>query len=81
MKKVTNTIPNKKFSADIDWSIRFLSIYNIDRNYATKIVEKIVKDLSMVHWSKPTESLRQDIFRERLRQSVQQHKAMKAIAA
>ena len=59
-----------RFSKDIDWSVRFLSIYNINVNKASEIVHGIIDDLSAVSWSQQSEPIRQKLFMERLREKV-----------
>ena len=76
-----NTTLYNRFSKDIDWSVRFLSIYNINVNTASEIVHDIIDDLSAVSWSHKTEPIRQKLFMERLREKVRFLKESSTVAA
>lgn len=68
-----------RFSKDMDWSVRFLSIYNIDVEEASDVVSDIIRELSVVKWNDQTESLRQNIFIGRLKEKL--HSLKKSSAA
>jgi len=80
MKKLDSRI-DRKFYKDIDWSTRFLSIYNIKEQHAYNLILDIITDLSNIKWTKETESLRQKIFMDRLRQAIETYKTKSTIAA